>query len=222
MSEAENWAPFPGYEDGYEVSDLGRWRSIDRVVVRTDGWVQTFKGKILVPKKGRDGYLRVVVRRVCEKRKFVRLHRAVYEAFIGPIPDGFEINHVNGIKTDNRLSNLELATRHGNMRHARDVLGKIGKQKLSREQAGLIKTLHAFNNRIYSQKALAEHFGVSVPTVSNIKTGALWSDLETSCPYEARRRVPHRLTIQIFNADGSLSNTLTKDLPAEHWEVCVY
>jgi len=52
------------------------------------------------------------------KRKNYLVHRIVYETFCGQIPKGLQINHINGIKTDNRLSNLEMVTAKQNMTHA--------------------------------------------------------------------------------------------------------
>lgn len=220
-ADAEIWKPFPDWPE-YEVSSVGRYRSLDRVVMRGNGRCQTIKGRIMKPNKHRDGYLQAQLQCVGEKNKKVRLHQAVYRAFVGEIPDGFDINHKNGIKHDNRISNLETCTRAENIQHARDVLGKVGTQKLQRDQVERIKALHAFNSKVYSRKALAAFHGVDTRTVSNIKTGTRWSDVEPCCPYEARKHVPHRFVIEIFNPDGTLSNTLTIERPADHWAVCVY
>lgn len=63
-----------------------------------------------------DGYLQFDR---CQngKRKSIRVHRAVWEAFNGPIPEGYEINHINTVRDDNRLENLELVTPSGNQLH---------------------------------------------------------------------------------------------------------
>jgi hypothetical protein len=52
------------------------------------------------------------------KHKYYRVHRFIWEYFNGPIPKELQINHINGIKTDNRLGNLELVTHKENIRHA--------------------------------------------------------------------------------------------------------
>lgn len=57
------------------------------------------------------------------KSKTHRVHRLVASAFLGPIPDGKEVNHRNGDKADNRAENLEVVTRSENIRHSIDVLG---------------------------------------------------------------------------------------------------
>jgi hypothetical protein len=63
-----------------------------------------------------------------------RAHRLVWESVNGPIPDGMQINHRNGIKTDNRLENLELATASENTQHAYDT-GLIGRRRRKRGTA---------------------------------------------------------------------------------------
>jgi hypothetical protein len=60
------------------------------------------------------------------ERKWLSVHRIVYEAFNGPIPQGLEINHKDGNRLNNRLSNLEAITKSENQYHACDVLKKRG------------------------------------------------------------------------------------------------
>jgi hypothetical protein len=67
--------------------------------------------------KSPEGYLLVKP----TQRLRVMAHRVIWEALHGPIPDGFEVNHKNGLKSDNRIANLELVTHAANMEHARDT-----------------------------------------------------------------------------------------------------
>ena len=91
----EVWRDIVEYEDLYEVSNLGRVRSLI--------W---HPKKILSRKTGRKDYVRLPLSKkgVC---KTVLVHRVVYEAFKGAIPKGFQIHHKDGNKQNNRLSNLE-------------------------------------------------------------------------------------------------------------------
>lgn len=57
------------------------------------------------------------------RKQVVMAHRAVYQHWVGPIPDGHVVNHKNGVKTDNRPSNLEAVTQSENVLHAIYVLG---------------------------------------------------------------------------------------------------
>lgn len=108
--KGEIWKPVTGYEGKYEVSNMGRVKSLNYGRMRTQ--------KVLKSVKNEHGYL-VVNLWQNNKFKTKRIHRLVYEAFIGNLPDWvpntsgdkrLEINHKNENKTDNRLENLELVT----------------------------------------------------------------------------------------------------------------
>lgn len=110
----EEWRPVVGFEGLYEVSNLGRVRSIDRRVPQGDR-TQYWRGRLLKqgpapscgPRPGR--YLQVHLRGGGRKRT-VRVHHLVLEAFIGPRPPGLECLHANDIGTDNRAENLSWGT----------------------------------------------------------------------------------------------------------------
>lgn len=97
----ENWRDVPGYEGKYQVSNLGRIKSLN--------YRKTGKGCILKTNKNHKGYLTI---NLClnGKYKCFFIHRLVWLAFVGPIPEGMQINHINEDKTDNRLENLNLMT----------------------------------------------------------------------------------------------------------------
>lgn len=107
--ESEIWKDIEGYEGLYQISDLGRVRSIRKVVI----------GKALILKYGwtTGGYLTVSL---CKHniKKTIRVHRLVAEAFI-PNPNNYkEINHINCNKKDNRKENLEWCSSSMNKKHA--------------------------------------------------------------------------------------------------------
>ena len=101
----EIWRDIKGYEGLYQVSNCGRVRS-------------SYKGgRILKPNLSFYGYWRVQLWRGGKGRS-IYVHRLVAQAFI-PNPDGKpQINHINGIKTDNRVENLEWCTNMENQLHA--------------------------------------------------------------------------------------------------------
>jgi hypothetical protein len=108
----EHWRPVVGHE-GYEVSDKGRVRSLDRTITNPlpSGTVrrQRMRGRILRPGPDRKGYLSVNL-----FGKTRQVHRIVLEAFVGPCPPGMECLHANDIPDDNRLENLSWNTRSAN------------------------------------------------------------------------------------------------------------
>ena len=111
MYEDEIWKDIPGKEGQYQVSSLGRVRSLDRFVSR--GKDKLFcAGKILNPSK-RNGYFCV---RLGGGRnsKTSEVHRIVALTFIGEIPENYHVCHNNGIPTDNRVENLRIDTQSSN------------------------------------------------------------------------------------------------------------
>ena len=107
--QIERWRPVPGYEGSYEVSDLGRVRSLDR----RDGRGHVRRGKLLAPRTTTRNHRSVALYRDCV-RADVQVHHLVLEAFVGPRPDGLEGCHWNDDPTDNRLVNLRWDTRSQN------------------------------------------------------------------------------------------------------------
>lgn len=117
----EEWRPVVGREGKNEVSNLGRVRSLDRVVMRTirngTTFPQSAKGKILEPSNHSQGYRVVSI----DGRRKAYVHALVAAAFIGPRPGGHDVNHIDGDKTNNAATNLEYTTRLGNMKHAKAI-----------------------------------------------------------------------------------------------------
>lgn len=120
----EIWKPIKNYEGWYEVSNKGRVRSLDRTVYFKDGkGSRTYKGQIL-KYKYHHGYQMVNLLKNKEINT-VYIHRLVLETFISPIDGKTWCNHKNGIKSDNRVENLEWCTPSENKIHA----DKIGLHK---------------------------------------------------------------------------------------------
>lgn len=99
----ETWKPVLGYESYYEVSDLGRVRSLN---YKCTGNVQVLREARI---KRDEEYLGVYLSKDGQG-KTKQVHRLVYEAFYGPIPEGLQINHINEDPSDNRLANLNVMT----------------------------------------------------------------------------------------------------------------
>jgi hypothetical protein len=113
--ENEVWNDVIGTGGMYQLSDNGRYRS------RKSG-----KWKIIKPCKNGVGYLKICTCFNCvEKRQY--LHRAMWEAFVGPIPKSMQVDHINGIRDDNRLINLRLLNNRDNTQEAKNRERKKGK-----------------------------------------------------------------------------------------------
>lgn len=111
----EEWRDISGYEGYYQVSNMGRVRSITRTFLRSDGSTATYKGRILVPLGSPYHYVTLSKNNMHSK---VRIHRLVAKAFV-PNPDNLDcVDHINNIKTDNRAKNLRWCTHAQNIKYA--------------------------------------------------------------------------------------------------------
>ena len=170
----ENWKDIPGYEDYYQASLDGQIRSLDRVT--SDG--RHVKGRILKPDTLKSGYQQVLLM-VNKYKKYEKVHRLIARTFIDNPEQKPCVNHINGIKNDNRVENLEWVTKSENAVHAYRVLGiphnkgSKGKpnhrRKLTREQVEAIRS----DSR--TATAIAKEYGVCQQTISNVKLGYFYT-----------------------------------------------
>jgi hypothetical protein len=112
----EIWKDIKGFEGVYKVSNQGRIESIERYYIRGGNCIMLIKGKII---KAENKYShKSIILSDSGKTLKTSIHREVYKAFVGEIKIGFVINHINGIKSDNRVENLEMITQSENILHA--------------------------------------------------------------------------------------------------------
>ena len=168
----ENWKPVAGHEDAYEVSDLGRVRSVARSVPVTlaDGRVtqRRLPGKLLAPGLDSSGYLSVQLGR---KGGSVRVHWLVLAAFVGPAPEGAQRLHNDGSRVNNALPNLRYGTRSENMQD----LFRHGQRALTADQVELIRERKAAGFKHNDKKKLAAEFGVSISTINDVAAGRTYA-----------------------------------------------
>ena len=111
MNTEERWLPVMGYEGTYEISSLGRIRSVERSVITKGGAMQLLKGKVLKQYMNQYGYFKVNL-----KLKSYFVHILVAEAFVdNPLPEQFTVvNHKDGNASNNCAWNLEWSSYHYN------------------------------------------------------------------------------------------------------------
>lgn len=118
MNEIETWKPVNGYETRYAVSNLGRIRSLTREIFDSKRlYFRTVKGEIANQQKHNKGYLTIRLFNGTNY-KTLYVHRVVASAFVSPIKEKPQINHINGNKKDNRAINLEWCSNQENTIHA--------------------------------------------------------------------------------------------------------
>lgn len=160
---SERWLPVIGFEGLYEVSDLGRVRSLKR------------SGRILRPGVNSSGYM-VAGLSKNGIRTSVYVHALVLDAFRGPRPCGHDSCHENNSRTDNRLDNLRWDTRRQNMldkiKHGTHQTGsKSPRAILSIEQVAEIRACKWERGK---GKFFANKFDVSESTISLVHLGKIW------------------------------------------------
>lgn len=165
-----HWRDIPGYQ-GYQASDDGHVRSVDRTV-KTSRGQRTYKGKVLVPGVSSTGYRTVAL----GKGNSVGVHVAVCLAFHGPRPSPkHEVRHRNGDETDNKSGNLTWADRS---RNGQDKKWHKG-AKCYRLNPEAVKDIKRRLADPYSGigRVLAEEYGVQQSTISAIKNGVFHRDV---------------------------------------------
>jgi NUMOD4 motif-containing protein/HNH endonuclease len=174
----ERWLPVVGYEGRYEVSDLGRVRSLDRLTVASNGRRARVLGRILRPAPDRKGYLQLQILPASAGRRSGtrKVHHLVLEAFVGPSL-GRETRHLDGARGNNSLENLSWGTAEENtadkIRHGTMMRGEgHANSKLNAEA---IKVIRHCARQGARHRVLAGLYRVSRATVSMVALGKRWA-----------------------------------------------
>lgn len=203
---AEIWKPIPRFCGHYSASNLGNIRRD----TRGNG---TAVGRILAPRLGERGYYMVAPSVGSRQRAYV-IHRLVLEAFVGePVGDRKYGNHINGIKTDNRIDNLEWVTWAENISHAyrtglhgRYAGSASSAAKLNESQVSEILRLIAA--RAY-RKDIAAQFGISTKAIDEIVSGAHWKHVARTADMTSKRMGRHVLTADDVRAIRAMLGTMS-------------
>ncbi len=173
----EQWKPVVGYEGLYEVSDLGRVKSLTRTIPDKTFGTKNITGRFL----SLTPHRKYVTVRLSKNHKSINalVHRLVIQAFVGECPEGLEVCHKNGIGTDNQLSNLRYGTHKSNMsdrlEHGTSGKGSDNSQaKLTDKDIAEIKWARSFG---FTHQAIADYFNVCRQTITLIINNKRWSHI---------------------------------------------
>lgn len=194
--------PLPRSDGRYLIGDDGSvWRSL------SNGDTRQLRGSF-----DKDGYVIVNIRLGKAPKRKLKIHRLVLEAFVGPPADGQQACHHNGIKHDNRASNLRWGSaldntadkiRHGTVpRGENTALAKLK-----------IKDVIAIRARLSageSGSSLAREFGVLKTTISNIRLGLSWAHVGPPLPRAQRRNLDRERRIIELRASGCSPSEISR------------
>lgn len=171
----DEWRPVVSCE-GYEVTAEGKVRSVDRVIMRSNGRPCPRRGKVLKPWIDPHGYYRIEV----AGKRGIFVHVMVAEAFIGRKPEGMQVNHKDCNKQNNHVFNLEYVTPSENCKHAYDNgLFKLYRQRGSNHpnakltESDVVAMFHLRANG-ESQQSIGKKFGISQTIVGDILRRERW------------------------------------------------
>ena len=173
-STPEIWKPVVGWEGVYDVSDHGRVR-------RCHGLYAPNGARLLKPDLGPAGYYKVMLSKRGTKSRWFYVHRLVVEAFIAIIPSGLTVNHLDSVRSNNRVGNLEIATWERQQEHC----ASMGRQrraqgsqsagaKLNEAIVAEIRTRFRRYSKADGACAIAKEFGLHESTVHNLLSRKSW------------------------------------------------
>lgn len=173
----EVWKDISGYENIYQISNLGRVKSLKRELKNQHG-----KSNIIMKqRKNRDGYLRVNLKKD-NKMKIVNIHRLVAIHFIENITQLPVVNHIDGDKNNNTANNLIWCTAQENTIHAfKNGLTSINKGEKSKSAKLTENDVRNIYQKYFDKKIspslIAKKYGVSRRCIEKIIRGETWKEL---------------------------------------------
>jgi len=177
----ENWRDVVGYEGIYQVSDLGRVKSLDRdsyFIRRGKKIPRKHISRILKQHQNMFGYMTVCLNKPGSKQRSHKVHRIVAEAFIDNQLSYLQVNHIDGKKDNNKIENLEWCNNKQNIVHAYSIgliMPKLGSNshlaKIKEEDVIKIKKLILSGETLEN---IARLYNISASMVGRIKANKAW------------------------------------------------
>lgn len=177
----ETWKNIDGHEGRYQVSNLGRVKTLERTVSFGRSY-RVIKEKVLTPSIGTTGYFEI---KPCKEGRHEtrKIHRLVANAFIDNIYNKPQVNHIDGNKLNNKVENLEWVTKSENAIHAYKTglvvrpQGELNRRSILRESQVIeIKDKISKGGKVSD---LCVEYNVNSSTVASIKSGKSWRHIKT-------------------------------------------
>ena len=181
MQEQEIWKDVVGYEGLYQISNLGRVKSLARKIDHVK-YIEDRGDVIMSPFLNAHGYFTVMLSKNGKKKQH-RIHQMVAKAFISNPENKEMINHIDCNKQNNRVENLEWCTNSENQLHAiahglkTDIGVNHNLSRLTEDNVRFIREHYKFRDPVYNTRTLAEMFGVSKSVIGCIVLGKTYNSV---------------------------------------------
>lgn len=169
----EIYKDIKNYEGRYMISNYGNVKSLERTCDNKYNKNRIYRECIYKPSICTGGYLYVSLTDLNNKKKRIRVHRLVADAFITNIDSKIDVNHKDGNKKNNHVDNLEWVTRSENLSHAYKMKLRSKKHVLTNDEAYAIK----YKLIGFTQLELAKIFNCSQMAISNLKRGLTYKEV---------------------------------------------
>lgn len=175
----EIWKDIPDYEGMYQVSNDGNVKSLPKMG-KGHKMIHRLTGVIMSPSKGRSGYYGVSLMKN-DKKKRIEIHRLIAITFIPNPADKPQVNHKDGDKLNNRVSNLEWCTGSENCKHCllnglRKTARGVNKPNSRFTEQDVIDIKTRLLN-LESQATIAKIYSVNPCIIQNINSGRPWKHI---------------------------------------------
>lgn len=161
----EIWKDIPNYEGYYQVSNLGRIKSVERHIVYKDGRERTYPS-VIIKDRDKGNSARLITLKKDNKGKTFTVHGLVARVFLGVAPDGYEICHIDGDYKNNSINNLRYDIRSENRIDNYRYGRKASKGKLSIND--VLEIRKYYEDKVYNQRELSEIYSVNQSCISKI------------------------------------------------------
>lgn len=161
----EIWKDIPNYEGYYQISSLGRVKSLERHIVYKDGRERTYPSVIISNRVGTNG-MELCTLTKNNRKKNIEIHRMVSIVFIGDCPKGYDICHIDGNCLNNNINNLKYDTRSENRIDNYRYGGKASTGKLNIKQ--VLEIRHKYKHEKYTYKQLSDIYDIGITQIGRI------------------------------------------------------
>jgi uncharacterized protein YerC len=225
-STDEIWLPVVGWEKYYQISSIGRVRSLERMsrVNSKNSGLRRMGGIIRKQHITSSGY-RAVSLTANGVRSVELIHRLVLNAFVRLRKEGEFGRHLNDIQTDNRVENLAWGTLVDN---AADRMKNKGYARAELHPVATItnEVALAIYNSEETYKSISEKYGISHANIARIKKGKIWKSVTGGVPRNRPRHRPDRIIpknevrkILQMRADGMLIREIAEIYGVSHYPI---